>query len=77
MLKLIEQKIDCGTPSSVTGATRSYSSTVLNSVVTYACQTGYTHTSGDLQRVCGSDSKWGGNLPKCTVGKYFYCSCSY
>ena len=61
--------LDCGTPTSVTSATRSYSSTVLNSVVTYACQTGYTHTGGDLQRTCGSDGVWGGVLPTCIVGK--------
>ncbi|XP_060560030.1 CUB and sushi domain-containing protein 3-like isoform X2 [Ruditapes philippinarum] len=59
--------IDCGTPSSVTGASRSYSSTVLDSIVTYACKTGYSHTDGDLQRVCDSDGNWGGMLPTCTV----------
>ena len=61
--------LDCGMPSLVTGATRSYSSTVLNSVVTYACQTGYSHTGGDLQRTCGSDGEWDGILTTCTVGK--------
>ncbi|XP_053396463.1 sushi, von Willebrand factor type A, EGF and pentraxin domain-containing protein 1-like isoform X5 [Mercenaria mercenaria] len=58
---------DCGDPDNVTGATFTTSSTNLeSSVATYVCGDGYTHTSGDLQRTCTSDSTWNGTLPTCT-----------
>ncbi|XP_053396028.1 sushi, von Willebrand factor type A, EGF and pentraxin domain-containing protein 1-like [Mercenaria mercenaria] len=58
---------DCGTPANVDGANVTTSNDNLeNSVATYVCENGYTHTSGDLERTCGSDGKWNGTAPVCT-----------
>ena len=40
------------------------SETVLNSVATYSCNTGYTLT-GDATRTCQGNSTWSGAIPTC------------
>ena len=46
------------------------SETVLNSVATYSCNTGYTLT-GDATRTCQGDGTWSGIIPLC-IGRYKY-----
>ena len=37
-----------------------------NSEVTYTCQDGYSHTTGNLTRTCKADGSLTGTLPVCT-----------
>ena len=37
-----------------------------NTQVVYACETGYRHTFGDLNRICLADGEWSGKEPVCT-----------
>ena len=36
-----------------------------NVIVTYVCDTGYNHSTGDLVRTCQNDGTWSGALPAC------------
>ena len=56
----------CTVPT-VSNATPVPTSTVdYNSMVTYTCQDGYSHTAGDLTRTCKSDGSLTGTTPECT-----------
>ena len=56
----------CGTPRSLTNGQTSYTSTTVESIVTYTCDPGYMMTAGNSSRRCQSVGLWSGNLPTCT-----------
>ena len=65
-LTILFTVIHCMVPP-VSNATPNSSSTIVkNTDVTYTCQTGYSHTNGDLTRTCQADSSLTGSLPVCT-----------
>ena len=56
----------CTVPN-VTNATPVPASSVdYDSNVTYTCENGYSHTSGDLTRSCNADGSLTGTPPVCT-----------
>jgi cysteine-rich repeat protein len=59
---------DCGPLPPVANSSLSPAnpSTLLNSSVTYTCDTGYEHTAGNLGRTCGTDRLWSGTSPTCS-----------
>ena len=60
--------IDCGHPENIANGVKSLSDgTLLNSVVTYYCNTGYA-LRGSKTRQCASNGRWTGSAPEC-VGK--------
>ena len=55
------------TVQTVTNATPVPASSVdYDSNVTYTCVDGYSHTAGDLTRICNSDGSLTGTTPVCT-----------
>ena len=73
--------IDCGHPENVNNGGRSLSDgTLVNSVVTYYCNTGYA-LQGSETRQCASNGHWTGTAPECiskTLCMYVsVCVCVY
>ncbi|XP_064386127.1 sushi, von Willebrand factor type A, EGF and pentraxin domain-containing protein 1-like isoform X2 [Halichondria panicea] len=58
--------ITCPTLSDPTNGTVDVPSNNLESIATYACDTGYNLTGGSSTRTCGSDGVWSGSDPTCT-----------
>ena len=58
----------CSSPPTVLNSVRSPDQATYNpmTTITYMCEFGYSHTSGDLTRVCQTDTSWSGNEPVCT-----------
>ena len=68
--------IDCGHPEGIKNGGRSVSDgTLMNSVVTYYCNTGYALQGSETRR-CASNGRWTGTVPECIgktpTGKLFY-----
>ena len=61
---LVLSLVDCGALGSPDNGMVDVSETVLNSVATYSCNTGYTLT-GDATRTCQGNSTWSGAIPTC------------
>ena len=56
--------VDCGALDNPDNGMVDVSETVLDSVATYSCNTGYTLT-GDAMRTCQGDGTWSGSEPIC------------
>ncbi len=52
-------------PAAVSNADFSGSDLTYQGQLSYTCQTGYEHTSGNLSRTCQSDGSWTGSTPVC------------
>ena len=61
---VLSSAVDCGDPGTPSNGRRTGSSTTLNSVVTYTCNTGYTR-QGSSRRTCQSNGQWSGSVPQC------------
>jgi len=62
---LVCTKVSCGDPGSVSLASKSGTSFVYQSKVTYSCVSGYEVKQGNLVRTCGSNKAWSGTKPVC------------
>lgn len=47
----------------------------MNGTVRFACNTGFQHTNGSLQRECLSSGEWSGVAPVCTAIRECMCPC--
>ena len=65
--------IDCGNPPDVAnGAYTLSDGTVLGSVATYSCNSGYTLARPAANSLtCRPSGNWGGTVPRCR-GRYMY-----
>ena len=52
--------VNCGDPGQPTHSTKSGSTYTYQSTVSYSCNSGYTHTSGSLQKTCLANGNWDG-----------------
>ena len=59
--------VDCGTPPGTTNGQVTASSTDLDSVATYQCNSGYRFNSGaeEITRTCQRDATWSDVIPVC------------
>ena len=55
---------DCGDPGTPANGKRSIISTILDSVVNYTCNKGFTLV-GSATRTCQPNEEWNGDLPVC------------
>ena len=63
---MLDAPSSCGVPTDVTNTGHSPTTALaINQVVLYTCDTGYTHTSGNLYRTCQSDGTLSGSPPIC------------
>ena len=64
LVYLVLSLVDCGALDNPDNGMVDVSETVLDSVATYSCNTGYTLT-GDATRTCQGNSTWSGAIPTC------------
>ena len=57
--------ITCDDPGTPDNGVRVLEGLVVNSVVTYQCNSGYQIQGGSLSRVCRQSGEWTGQLPSC------------
>ena len=60
--------VTCAAPAVVLDSSKSPNQTSYdyNTDITYTCDTGYEHTSGDLTRTCTASSAWSGTALVCS-----------
>ena len=58
----------CAAPATVLNSQISEDEPLYNysAEITYICDIGYEHTSGDLIRTCTASSAWSGSAPVCS-----------
>ena len=57
----------CAAPASVPFSSRlpNQATYEYSTSISYTCDTGYSHTSGDLLRTCQANTTWSGTEPVC------------
>ncbi|XP_071147176.1 neurogenic locus notch homolog protein 1-like [Mytilus edulis] len=69
-----ESEIPCTTPGSVLHASANVSGLAVGQTVTYTCDFGYAHTSGDSVLICEVGPSWRGIIPVCS-SRYSVLTC--
>ncbi|XP_076085388.1 sushi, von Willebrand factor type A, EGF and pentraxin domain-containing protein 1-like [Mytilus galloprovincialis] len=69
-----ESEIPCTTPGSLLHASATVSGLAVGQTVTYTCDFGYAHTSGDSVWTCEVGPSWRGIIPVCS-SKYSVLTC--
>ena len=58
--------VNCGDPGQPAHSTKTGSTYTYQLTVSYTCDSGYTHTSGRLQRICQANGDWSGDDIVCS-----------